>query len=68
MHIVIYRPHGKLNHETKYYGPYPDYLDAEDALGLLPPIGYQITEEEQEYPGCKYIVELVPQVPGHDRT
>ena len=45
-HIVIYRPHGKLIMETKYYGPFESWEDADDFLGTLPAIGYQFTQEE----------------------
>ena len=55
MYIVIYRPHGKLQLETKYYGPVPEYGMAEDIVGLLPPIGIAFTQEEHDNPGCKYI-------------
>ena len=51
-HIVIYRPHGKLNHETKYYGPTMLLQMISSARG-------QFTELEHEHPGCKYIQELV---------
>ncbi len=58
MYILIYRPHGKLILETEYFGPFKEYMDAEDALGLLPPIGYQFTQREHDHPGCKYIQQL----------
>lgn len=64
-HIVIYRPHGKLNIETKFYGPFDDYDAAYDFLCTLPAIGYQFTQEEIDNPGCKYTAQL--EEPG-DRT
>ena len=33
MFIIIMKQHGDLNCEQKVYGPYADYMDAEDALG-----------------------------------
>jgi len=57
-HIVIYRPHGKPQMETKYYGPFEDYIEADDFLCTLPAIGYQFTQEEHDHPGCKYVQEL----------
>ena len=57
-HIVIYRPHGKLIMETKYYGPFESWEDADDFLCTLPAIGYQFTQEEIDHPGCKYTQPL----------
>lgn len=59
MFIVIYRPHGKLNIETQYHGPFTRWEYADDFLCTLPAIGIAFTQKEQDHPGVKYIQELV---------
>lgn len=59
MHIVIYRPHGKLQLDTVYYGPFNSFDEAYEFLCSLPALGYQITQEEQDRSGCKYLAKLV---------
>lgn len=38
MFVVIFKQHGALNCEQQVFGPFADYLDAEDALsnGAIP--------------------------------
>lgn len=38
MFIIVFKQHGALNIETQYFGPYADYMAAEDALtdGTVP--------------------------------
>lgn len=33
MYVIVMRQHGDLNCEQVIYGPFADYMDAEDALG-----------------------------------
>lgn len=56
--IVIYRPHGQLNCETKYYGPFDCYEDADTALCELPAIGTYDNHLHMERSGVKYIQQL----------
>lgn len=55
-HIVVFRPNGKLNCETQYFGPFTfddayEYLDTKlPAIGICP---------EGENAGVKFIQELV---------
>ena len=39
MYIVIYRAHGQLNCETKYYGPFISHEAAYEKLCSLPALG-----------------------------
>lgn len=32
-YIIVFKQHGGLNCEQRFFGPFADYLDAEDALG-----------------------------------
>ena len=57
--IVIYRAHGELAIETKHYGPFNDYMDAEDYLISLPALGYYDDELHAGQTGCKYIEQLI---------
>lgn len=57
-HIVIYRPHGRLNIETKYYGPFDDFDTAYDYLCSLPALGYQFTQADHDHPGVKFVQGL----------
>lgn len=38
MFVIVFKQHGTLNIETRYFGPYTDYTAAEDALcdGTVP--------------------------------
>lgn len=54
--IIIYRPHGKMQCETQYYGPFDHFDLAYDALDTLPAIG--INTVDAHYPGCKFIQPL----------
>ncbi len=54
MFIVIYRQHGQLNYETKYYGPYPSHDEAYEILYTLPALGHAGDLDS----GVKYIQEL----------
>lgn len=53
-HIVVYRPHGRLNIETEFFGPYT-FEDAETVLSNLGPLG---PWPEREGAGVKYIADL----------
>lgn len=57
MFIVIYREHGQLNLETKYIGPFHDWLEAYEILCSLPALGSCPSDKE---PGVKFIEELTP--------
>lgn len=56
MYIVVFKQHGALNCEQQYYGPFTDYMDAEDALsdGRVPLLYGQGGREwpEDERPTC----------------
>lgn len=54
-YLVIYRAHGQLNTETKYYGPFNSFDDAYEYLCTLPAIGTNHTEGEN---GVKYVQEI----------
>jgi hypothetical protein len=63
--IVIYRPHNVLNCDTRYIGPFADYLAAEDALCALGALGPHIPEGVTPNPGVKFIQPLErPAVPA----
>lgn len=56
-YIVVYRPHGILRYDTKFYGAFNSYLEAEDFLEALPALGvYDGSGIGGE--GVKYIQEL----------
>lgn len=57
-YIVIYRKHGELNIDTKYYGPFNSHEDAYEYLCLLPALG--MFKERGAEAGCKYVQELTP--------
>lgn len=56
--IVIYRAHNQLMCETKHYGPYSDYMLAEDKLCALGALGHYEDDGLHNNPGCKYIEVL----------
>lgn len=56
--IVIYRPHNELNINTRYYGPFDSWCEAEDHLATLPALGIHKPAEDLDNPGCKFIQEL----------
>lgn len=53
MYIVVYRPHGEFNLNTKYYGHFESYNEAEIFLESLPAIGIQ--SDPDANPGVKFI-------------
>lgn len=58
-YIVIYRKHGDLMLETRYFGPFTDYLKAEEFLCGLPAIGVFIDELHKGRKGVKFIEPLI---------
>jgi hypothetical protein len=52
--IVVYLPKDALRIETKYFGPFDDFIEAENFLGTLP---------AAIYCDCKFIEELSPPIP-----
>lgn len=56
MFIVIYKPHGSLNMETRHIGPFKEYDEAYEYLCKLPAIGYP--PEGIRDDGFKYIAAL----------
>lgn len=54
MFIVIYRPHGELYCDTKYFGPYNTHGEAYDHLCNLPALGLAGDLEA----GVKYVQPL----------
>lgn len=65
MYVIVMRQHGDLNCEQVIYGPFVDYMDAEDALsdGRVPLLygqgGRPWPEgEELERNGHRYTQEL----------
>lgn len=55
MFIVVFKSHTMLNCETQYFGPYTDYLEAEDKLCTLDTQQDQATEHST---AVKYIATL----------
>lgn len=71
MFIIVFKQHGALNCETEYYGPFADYMDAEEALvdGRVPLLygqgGREWPEDINSYAdsyrsGHRFINELIP--------
>ncbi len=58
MYIVIYRPHGKLNFETTYFGPFETHVDAYNFLEKLPALGANIESISGLSNGVKFIQKL----------
>jgi hypothetical protein len=65
MYVIIFKQHGKLNCEQRVYGPFVDYMDAEEALtdGRVPCLYGQGGRtwprgEEGERNGHRYIQGL----------
>ena len=58
MYIVVYRPHNELNIDTTYYGPFPSWSQADDALSRLPALGIHEPAEPVDNPDCKFIQAL----------
>jgi len=56
MFIVIYRPHGELECDTKYYGSFATFNEACDFLEALPALGSK--GSFNELPGVKFVQEL----------
>ena len=50
---VMHRPHGRLNIETHFYGPFDSFDEAYDAMDSIPALGFAV-----ELPGVKWIVPL----------
>ena len=51
-YLVVYRPHGALNIDTAFYGPFDSEAEALDYLcDCLPALG---PCGPHENPGCKY--------------
>ncbi|WP_291841187.1 hypothetical protein [Brevundimonas sp.] len=50
---VMHRPHGRLNIETRFYGPFDSFDEAYDAMASIPALGFAA-----ELPGVKWIVPL----------
>lgn len=59
-HIVVYRKHGDLHLETKFYGPFANHDDAYDFCCTLPAIGHYDDDLHAGQYGCKYTQVLIP--------
>jgi len=57
-HIVVYRKHGDLQIETKFYGPFANHDEAYDFLCGLPAIGHYDDDLHAGMHGCKYTKAL----------
>lgn len=57
--LVIYRPKDALQCETKYFGPFNNFSNAEAYLAKLPPVADC---------DCKFIQETDAPVPVPDNT
>lgn len=67
MFVIVFKQHGSLNCEQRIYGPFSDYMDAEDALsdGRVPLLfgqggrNWPDNADRQVDDGHRYIQELV---------
>ena len=57
-HIVVYRKHGDLQCETKFYGPFSNHDEAYDFLCTLPAVGAYADDLHAGQSGCKYTQAL----------
>lgn len=75
MYVIMFKQHGDLNCEQAVYGPFADYMDAEDALGDgRVPLLYgqggrewpddmapdERSADMNTYPGWRYTMEVSP--------
>lgn len=57
-YLVVYREHGQLNCQTRFFGPFEQPWDAQEFLATLPAIGIYDHVHHAGMPGCKYIERL----------